>query len=271
MILPGTYANGFAPRDGTPLYSSLWRNCVGAWNPGLGVSGSTLRDWSGFQNNGTLVNGPTWAANQGRYALNFDGTNDYLLGSTPQSVVVNTIEFWWQPRSTITLASAEQDFLHLRQSSDWYVAFGAATALATNEYLTIRDVSGNYLTAVTDGGSITSGAMHHVLISWSAIDARYNIWLDGVQKTVGFGIGSGHARQVTINLLCVGAYYNAGAPNGFSNGIFGGLSIWSQPMHNQVSLLCSRRGIAYEMAPRRRSSAQVTTNRRRRIIIGGNR
>lgn len=60
MILPGRYANGFAPRDGQPLYPELWKGCVGAWNPGLGVTGLTLRDQSGFGRHGTLTNGPTW-------------------------------------------------------------------------------------------------------------------------------------------------------------------------------------------------------------------
>ena len=149
-----------------PLYPELWRGCVGAWSPSLGPTGVTLRDWSGYARHFALTNmdaGTDWVASGGRYALDLDGTNDYLLAPTPKSVVVNAIEFWWQPRATITSASAEQDFLHLRQSSDWYVAFGAATGLATNEYFTLRDVSGSYLTAVTDGGSITSGTMHHFL------------------------------------------------------------------------------------------------------------
>jgi hypothetical protein len=36
----------------------------------------------------------------------------------------------------------------------------------------------------------------------------------------------------------------------------------------EIRTLSTRRGIAYEMAPRRRSSAQVTTNRLRRVLIG---
>lgn len=272
MIRPGSYANGFAPRDGRPLYPELWRGCVFAAAPMLGPTGVTLRDWSGFGRHSALTNmdpASDWITSSGRYALDLDGTNDYLFAATPQSVLINAIELWWQPQTTITSASSEQDILHLRQSSDWYVALGSATGLATNEYFTLRDTSGNYLTVVTDGGSINSGAMHHFLVSWSATDARYNIWIDGIQKTVGSGTGLGHARQVTANLCCLGAFYNAGSPNGFSNGIFGGLSLWTQPMHQYVSLLGSRRGIAHELAPRRRAAAAVPAfNRRRRLLIG---
>ena len=271
MILPASYANGFAPRDGQPLYPSLWRGCVGSWAPCLGPTGVTLRDWSGFGRHSALTNmdpASDWIASGGRYALDVDGTNDYLLAATPQSVLINAIEFWWQPRTTITSATSEQDILHLRQSSDWYVALGASTALVTGEYFTIRDSSGSFATSVADGGSITSGTLHHFLLSWSTTDARYNIWIDGVQKTLTAAAG-GHARQVTANLMCFGAYYNAGTPNTFSNGVFGGLSLWTQPMHQFVSLLGSRRGIANDLAPRRRSAAAVPAfNRRRRLLIG---
>ena len=75
MILPASYSNGFAPRDGQPLYPELWRGCVGAWCPSLGPTGLTLRDWSGFGNHGTLTNmdpGTDWVLSGGRYALDFD-------------------------------------------------------------------------------------------------------------------------------------------------------------------------------------------------------
>jgi len=249
----------------------VWRDCVGAWAPCLGPTGLTLREWSGHARHCALTNmdaGTDWVISGGKYCLDLDGTNDYLLAPTPLSVVVNAIEFWWQPRTTITSASSEQDILHLRQSSDWYVALGSSTVLVTGEYFTIRDTSGSFATSVADGGSVTSGTLHHFLLSWSTTDARYDIWIDGVQKTLTAAAG-GHARQVTANLMCFGAYYNAGTPNTFSNGVFGGLSLWAQPMHQFASLLGSRRGIAYELAPRRRAAGAVPAfNRRRRLVIG---
>jgi hypothetical protein len=69
-----SYQSGFyAPGRGVAKHPELWRGCVGAWNPGLGNTGLSLRDWSGNQNNGTLTNGPTWGVSDGRQALDFDG------------------------------------------------------------------------------------------------------------------------------------------------------------------------------------------------------
>jgi hypothetical protein len=88
MILPGTYANGFAPRDGEPLFPELWRGCVGAWNPGLGPTGTRLYDWSAFKNHGTLTNITAqncWKISEGQHAMEF-------VSSTDQSVQISSAQ-----------------------------------------------------------------------------------------------------------------------------------------------------------------------------------
>jgi hypothetical protein len=55
---------------------------VGAWCPSLGPSGYTLLDRSGRGNHGTLTNmdaATDWVGTPGGWALDFDGTNDYVL------------------------------------------------------------------------------------------------------------------------------------------------------------------------------------------------
>jgi hypothetical protein len=74
-----SYQSGFyAPGRGVAKHPELWRGCVGAWNPGLGNTGLSLRDWSGNGNNGTLTGGPTWGVTDGQQALDFDGVDDYV-------------------------------------------------------------------------------------------------------------------------------------------------------------------------------------------------
>ena len=110
MILPGSYANGFAPRDGQPLYPELWRGCVGAWNPGLGPTGLTLRDWSGFGNHGTLTNmelDTDWTPSQGKWSLALDGTNESVLcgGGTFFQLQTLTLSSWCSSTSSGTFRS----------------------------------------------------------------------------------------------------------------------------------------------------------------------
>lgn len=68
---------------------------VGRWALDA-TSGTTAIDSSGFNNNGTLVNGPAWNSG-GKLggALSFDGVNDYVTLGNPTSLI---------PGSTITLA-----------------------------------------------------------------------------------------------------------------------------------------------------------------------
>jgi hypothetical protein len=69
--------------------------------------------------------------------------------------------------------------------------------------------------------------------------------------------------------ITIGKYMDFGGGN-FLNGQIDDLRLYSRILSAQeIRLLASRRGIAYEMAPRRRSSVQVAAfNRRRRLLIG---
>ena len=70
----------FATHDES-AYPELWDGVVGAWCPSLGPTGLRLHDHSRRNNWGTLTNmdPPTdWVVSDGQYALDFDGTNDYV-------------------------------------------------------------------------------------------------------------------------------------------------------------------------------------------------
>lgn len=253
MLLPASYANGFAPRDGRPLYPELWRGCVGAWNPGLGVSGLTLRDQSGFQNNGVLTNGPTWAASQGKYAMsmNIAVANQYVTATG---------------RGTTTAESTLAMWLQLSA----YSTYGSIPFHADANY---------WVQLATNGTMIYTGGPNFTIPSTA--------WTDGLWRHLAFVVKS-DGTKVYINGLQAGS--DATKIPGTIDateiwiGRYRGGDFWShkgqlddvmtyrRPLSPQeIRTLATRRGIAYEMAPRRRSSSAVTTNRRRRIIIGGNR
>ena len=62
-------------------FPHLWEGVVGAWAPCLGPSGTRLHDHSGRANWGTLTNmdaATDWVVDGGQYALDFDGSNDFV-------------------------------------------------------------------------------------------------------------------------------------------------------------------------------------------------
>jgi len=62
-----------------------------SFNEGIG---NTLLDISGNNYNGTLVNGPTWAAGKYGNAINFDGINDYVTIGDLDLTGPFTVSFW---------------------------------------------------------------------------------------------------------------------------------------------------------------------------------
>ena len=254
MILPGSYANGFAPRDGRPLYPELWNGCVGAWNPGLGVSGLTLRDASGFKNNGTLTNGPTWAANQGKYAMSFDGVDDYVdfgANNVLNCTVSLAISMWAKRNGTSggayhawvqRFSGATVGYQLYVNNSDNIVRFYTNTILASS--YAMSDTNWHYL-CVTNSNSKTS------------------FFIDGIP----YGSGSQSLVNVTTATVNNFGIFPGG---GFANGLMDDIRIYNRALSPQeIRTLSTRRGIAYEMAPRRRSSVQVTVAPLRYNLFSG--
>lgn len=87
--------------------------CLDASNPRSYASGSTAwLDLSRSENNGTLINGPTFSSANGG-SIVFDGTNDY--GEIPFETILNdcSFEFWFRATSV----RAYQYMLSLRNNS----------------------------------------------------------------------------------------------------------------------------------------------------------
>jgi len=265
VILPASYLNGFAPRDGQPLYPSLWKGCVGSWNPGLGPSGLVLRDQSGLGNNGTLTNGPTWAASQGRYAMNFDGTDDYVsISNTTLNDIAPFSICWWENVVTLpaypsrfrikTSTGRDLGILRTDQTSYYGISLFNVSSGASKQFTTTPSVAGGV------------GVWRHFTLNMyagpsSTNSANYTLVVDKIihaAQAGGVGTYTGNVSQIGYDL----------ADNG-AGALMDDIRFYNRTIsfHESV-ILATRRGIAYEMAPRRRSSVQVTTNRLRRALIG---
>jgi len=259
VILPASYLNGFAPRDGQPLYPSLWRGCVGAWNPGLGPSGLTLRDWSGFANHGVL-SGQSWEQTSGVQSIRFS-TNGRILGAAKYFETKATWSAWIKV-TTYALDTASRRIMaqdYPGGNNETHLAISSAGKILFYTY------TGGYKFIATGATTIPLNTLIHVAGSYDGTTAR--VYLNGVED--------GTASQTAIidsisNSFAIGGIAYSSSIGRF-DGWIAGVAIHQGVSADKIKLLATRPGIAYEMAPRRRSSVQVTTNRRRRIIIGGNR
>jgi len=239
MILPGTYANGFAPRDGEPLFPELWRGCVGAWNPGLGPSGLTLFDWSPYKNHGTLTNmaaASSWLVNHGQHALDFDSaTTGEVAVATGNSLDLRgplTLSGWYRSKAAPILGYAY--LINKSTSSDLQYLLahnqGGLRFFAGGTELTVSataDLNWHHLVGVANGGNT------RVFWDGRLIGTGANRGTSFTTAPVQFGRLGWFSQTLNQQVSDIAIYNRALSPN-------------------EIRLLASRRGIAYELAPRKR-------------------
>jgi hypothetical protein len=256
MILPGSYANGFAPRDGEPLYPELWRGCVGAWNPGLGPTGLTLRDWSGLGRHGDLTlrtASAAWTTSQYGNSMLFAGSSVAEITSTQGRVVLSQdlgvdrigISCWLRPTSLtkrgICTSGPQQGIPRF------------ALTLETTGAVTVYRGDDKTSTA-----TLSAGRWSHLFV-WSD-GSTTSFWVDGRFSNT--------ASQIVTISLQTQFFWGSNYWGAFDGQIADFRVYADRPSDSSISLLSRRVGIAYELAPRRRSSSAVQFNRRRRLLIG---
>lgn len=273
MTLQGSYANGFAPRDGQPLYPELWRGCVGAWAPCLGPTGLTLRDWSGFGNHGTLINttpATFWAPVIGRYGAVFDQSNDDCQCGTSSIFHLQqmTISAWVIPTGTNTMNML---FSKMPSALNSGFEFGLRTIGGSTLAIAVAQFSGGLRGWFVDTTNNPVNTLFHVAAAINFPSGFMDCYINGRLTS-----------RVTIFAGTVS--YSASVPVQIgrqdTNGTFGGMiddvrcynRLLSQ---NEMCLLASRRGIAYDFAPVRRGGVFTATGfkaywaARKAQIIGG--
>jgi len=104
--------------------------------------------------------------------------------------------------------------------------------------------------------------MNHLLMQKTGSGDAGNLYLNGVLLSSFSGVLYSTPSQ--LSTLWLGKYVTGGFA---TSGSVYDLSIFNRNVERHVGLLSRRLGIAYELAPRRRSSS-VQFNRRRRLLIG---
>jgi len=149
-------------------------------------SGNYSYDYSGFNKTGTLYNGtticsggtcPTWTTGKSDYALQFDGSNDYV-NVTSLSSMGTTVELW---KKTAT----DSAWYHLVNSSGTLYVNGVAGSgqviPITNSSGTVvigKDVSGNYF-----NGTIDEVKIYNRSLSDNEVKADYELGIKKLSST----------------------------------------------------------------------------------------
>jgi prepilin-type N-terminal cleavage/methylation domain-containing protein len=165
------------------VYHSLGADIVGNWDFDEG-SGTTALDSSGYYSTGTIMNGasyttdtPQKAAGQGagKYALSFDGSNDYVRVADKNILDFGTGDFtlslWFKTNGN---PSAESEILSKYSSVGYVVYINTSGVL----YFYIRDGSN-----LRQGGpsGYLDNKWHHVAVT-SDYDGYSRIYVDGALK-----------------------------------------------------------------------------------------
>jgi type II secretory pathway pseudopilin PulG len=180
---------------------------MGCWNLDE-TSGLTAADGSGFGNNGTLVNGPTWNPTGGQIdgALAFDETDDYVNLGTNSSLNFGNSE----PFTVAAWVKTTENYgaiVSFRSSTDdgSVIDLSVGYEGVTDDpgkamFLVRQDGGGSY--ANVKGGPVSDGQWHH-LAAVRGPGSTIELFLDGVSQGTGSGAQAGGA--VTTDLRAIGS------------------------------------------------------------------
>jgi prepilin-type N-terminal cleavage/methylation domain-containing protein len=216
----------------TLLYSSqvyhvLGADIVGKWSFDEG-SGTVAIDYSGYNNTGTIYGAvysadtPQKAAGQGsgKYALSFDGANDYLDCGSNNSLNLThtgTIEFWhktdaWQSNYTSFIQKGSgggwcnnnyQPFTIFNHYTNDYIAFSMCSEASSNSvYISPRP---------------STGSWHHYVFTFDGSNLR--AYLDGSLKNTS-------SQTLDMKIQSV-ALWIGRSSSGYINGLMDDVRIYS--------------------------------------------
>jgi len=183
---------------------------VGAWCPSLGPSGYTLLDRSGRGHHGTMTNmdaGSDWVGTPGGWALDFDGTNDYVELPSISIASELTIACWFYARSTA------QAVIVNKQPTNT-----AFNLLMFSGSLLLR---GGSLTAVST--AVSGSTLHHAVATIKATTGT--IYLNGTQAAT----GTVNAIGNTTGVCELGRYGDFGGGYYF-NGWLADVGLWNRAL-----------------------------------------
>ncbi len=206
------------------------------------TTGTTAADASANKNNGTLVNGPAWAAGQLNGALQFDGTNDYV--NLPIGPLVSTLK-----SASLTI------WANFQSGGSWTRIWDIGSGETVNMFLTpAQGTTGAMRFALTNSGNgaesqLTASAMlaagwHHLAVVINGDTKNMQLFLDGVSIATGTAaILPANLGSTTQNWLGRSQY----AADGYYHGLLDDFRIFDRPLA-QDEIQKVMKGVGYGTA-----------------------
>lgn len=226
--------------------ASFSTDLVGYWNFNE-TSGSIPHDSSAYSNNGSLINGGTWANGRIGGAISFNGINQYLnVPDFPKPTTSFTISTWFYAKSASLWAPI---------AANWGSTYGDFTlSFFSNQgflsmYVADRRVSGGVeVIPATEYGlgiagisdpAISLGSWHHVAVVANADTDTIQFWRDGqAMASVGY---SGTFITPPVANLTIGGRPSSGR---YWDGLIDDLAIWNRPLNQSDVNTIYRNGLA---------------------------
>lgn len=230
------------------------KNLVGLWIPGLGPTGTVLRNSSNSRHHGTIVGtnpGTVWRPSDGRYALLLNGTDNYINTDFSGVFVAEggftfgnySIGAWVNTTASGTLRTVYIE--GNTGTTAQHIELRIGTANVAQVFVRSNESSSVTLTA--SGAAINDGLWHFIMLTRAG--ATTSLYCDGVLVATN---GSYPATNYTINTASIGVNRRTTNSN-FFNGLIGTVCTYNRALtEKEVRLISSDQGIFDEPNSRRR-------------------
>ena len=244
---------------------ALRAGLIGSWCPSLGPTANTMLDRSGRNNHGTLTNmdaGSDWVQSGGYGALDFDGTNDYILiprrSWYDQLTGDKTVQAWVKtstPGATFRTVISRDKTFSITLSSGFFGTFDWTASAFRSSGISVADGTWKHLLVRVRAG-VTNGSQCYIngVVAGSAF--TYSI----------------QTGNTTNDLTIMTAFSAANAVVAeYVMGQADDLAVWNRPLTDSEIRQLNQQGRGGWLRERRRRQfffVPPTGVRRRRILTG---
>lgn len=226
---------------GECIAPQLWRGCIGLWAPCLGRTGDKLREWTagGDRCVGNLTNmdGNDWVPSPLGWALDFDGSNDYVaLPSAAATRMSSTTGITIFGVLSITGSVTVREYITNASGGGAPTGFGFGPSDAVANQTKWYTGNGSFGDNLQGGSTLTSGV-------WYSVAATYRPTSSGEHNKFTYLDGKVDQSKFTTNIMAWGsntaaiARWDAAASQYFP-GKIAFMAVWNYAMQaRQIMVL----------------------------------